>query len=146
MFGLEILLLAILAAILFKWLFELAFKAFRRRRGAFPVLEDRIGAILFLVCADVLAVIDWWYPWWVATHHAAEDDRYGGFIFLAFPFWFIGAGISTWALFVLFRALAPRERSVCNTTYVISGVLLALLCFSPLVMLAHLITRKIQGG
>src|SRR5438445_616750 len=99
-----ILLVAALIAILLKWLIELVLGAVGRH-GALPVLEDRIGALIFLVCADVMAAIAYWYPWYVSTRYAAPDDRYGFVLLFGFPFWFLAGGISAWALFRLLRAL-----------------------------------------
>jgi len=137
MFFILPLLLVIVTAILFKWLLEVVFRAFVRRGATVPALEERIGAILLLICANVIGIISYWYPWYIATRYAAPDDRMGITLFLGFPFWFAGAGISAWALFRLGRALFQRERSLSNVIYGISGVTLAVAGFSPLVMLAH---------
>jgi hypothetical protein len=137
MFFIFPLLLVIVTAILFKWLLEVIFRAFARRGANSPTLEERIGAILVLICANVIGVISYWYPWYVVTHYAGSDDRLGGALLFGFPFWFAGAGISAWALFRLGRALFQRKRSFGNVIYGISGVILGVAGFSPLVMLAH---------
>ena len=60
------------------------------------VLEERVGAILFLTCSAALAGIAFWYPWDVATHHASEDDRYGMVLLFAFPFGLSARGWPEW--------------------------------------------------
>ena len=146
MFGLFPLLICILAAILLKWLLELGFRMAGRPADTAPVLEDRVGGILFLLCADVLGVIAYWYPYYVITHYAAPDDRFGGFILFGIPFYIAGAGLSGWALFCLGRAVIRGRRSLVNAVYAICGVLLAAVGFSPLVMFARKIIQIRQDG
>src|SRR5438874_1878566 len=125
------LLVCIMAAILLKWLLELGFKAAGRPSGA--ILEDRVGGVLFLLCADVMGLIAYWYPRYVITHYAAPDDRFGGAIVFGIPFYIAGAGISGWALFCLGRAVLRGRRNVANAAYSIGGLLLGAAGFSPLV-------------
>jgi hypothetical protein len=140
------LLVTLLAAVLVKWLLEVIFRALGRRGLPLPVLEDRVGAILFLVCADIMGAIAFWYPLYVTTRYAAPDDRFGGVFLFGFPFYFAGAGLSAWALFRLVRALVRGQRSLCNAIYGLCGILLALAGFSPLVMIAHRIIIIRQNG
>jgi hypothetical protein len=125
---------AILIAILFKNLRQAVLKALGWSDKPI-VLEGRIGAILFLICANVMAAIDCWYPIYLCKYHAAPDDRYGMAAAFGIPFWFLGAGISAWAVFQLIRAVFKAGRSSANVLYVISAGLLALGGFSPLLIL-----------
>jgi len=104
-----------------------------RTRGAL-VLEDRVASMLFLVCSTVIAAIGYWYPWYLSTYHASPDDRYGFVIMNALPFYFIGAGIAVVALFRLMRVVAQAQRSAANGVLPLCAVLLALIGFSPLLM------------
>jgi|SRR6266850_1759159 len=134
----EFFLTTLLAAILIGIIFKNLRRAVLKKLGwndKPTVLEVRIGAILFLICANVMAAIDYWYPIYLCTYHAAPDDRYGFAMAFACPFWFLGAGISAWALFHLIRAVFQAERSIVNVLYAISGSLLSVGGFSPLLML-----------
>ena len=135
--AMDFLLMPLLCAVLI----ALSFKSLRRallkalgQNDKFLVLEVRIGAILFLLCANVMAAIDYWYPWYLCTYHAAPDDRYGFAIEAGFPFWFVGAGISAWALFHLIRAVFGGKRSLLNVLCATLGILLAVGGFLPLIV------------
>src|SRR5206468_203035 len=93
------LLVIILVAVLLKWILDGVFKARGRQGLPLPVLDERVGAILFLICANAMGAIAYWYPRYVIARNAAPDDRFGGIILLGLPFWFVGAGLSAWALF-----------------------------------------------
>jgi len=104
-------------------------------RGKFDfVLEERVGAILFLICSAAFAGFAVWYPWCVATHHAGEDDRYGFVFLFAFPFYFIGAALAGVAFYRLMRAVARGRRGGADISYAVCGTVLALVGFSPLLM------------
>jgi len=126
--------LILLAAILLKNFLPSVFKVAGWRTGSALVLEDRVGSLLFLVCADLMAAIAYWYPWYLYTYHSAPDDRYGFAILFAFPFYFIGAGIAGVALFRLLRAVIRGQRCIANSIFAVCGTLLALVGFSPLLM------------
>jgi hypothetical protein len=81
-----------------------------------------------------MAGIAYWYPWYLCTYHAAPDDRYGFAILFAFPFYFIGAGISGVALYRLLRVIIREQRSIANGVFAVCGVLLALAGFTPILM------------
>lgn len=138
------LLAAVLIGIAFKGLRQLTLKALGWNDRPL-VLEVRLGAILFLICANVIAAIAYWYPWYVSRYHTAPDDRYGFVLLYAFPFWFLGAGISAWALFRLIQGVFRAQRSSSNFLYAIVGCLLALGGFSPLFMLGWRIVKLRQG-
>jgi hypothetical protein len=138
------LLAALLIALAFKGLRRVTLKALGWNDRPL-VLEVRVGAILFLVCANVIAAIAYWFPWYLSRYHAAPDDRYGFAVVYAFPFWFLGAGISAWALFRLIEAVFRAERSSSNFLYGIVGCLLALGGFSPLFMVGWRIVKLRQG-
>lgn len=76
----------------------------------------------------------YWYPVYVATHHAYEDDRYGFVFLFAFPFYFIGAAVAGVALHRLMKAVARGRRGGVDIVFAIGGNLLALVAFSPLLM------------
>ena len=131
---LEILLAAVLIGFTFKSLRRGVLRALGRSDKPI-VLEVRIGAILFLLCTNVMAAIDYWYPLYLCTYHAAPDDRYGMAMSAALPFWFLGAGISAWALFHVIRAIFHRDRIFVNILYATFGLALALGGFYPLLVL-----------
>ncbi|HTR42972.1 MAG TPA: hypothetical protein VMH87_15265 [Pseudomonadales bacterium] len=107
------------------------FKAFGGGRLAVLKLEDRIGAILFLVCAVVMTVISFWYPVYLCAYYSSPDDRYGFALLFASPFWFVSAGISCVAFHRLSSAVASGQRTIANYILIIGGTLLALLGLSP---------------
>jgi hypothetical protein len=129
-------LLIALAGILARRLVPFIFRMAGWPAGNTLVLEERVGAMLLLLCSVVMAGIAYWYPWYLSTYHSAPDDRYGFAILLALPFWFVGAGLSAIALFRLLRAVVRGQRDIANWVLAICGALLALGGFSPLVMLA----------
>jgi hypothetical protein len=139
----SILLIAVLIGISFKGLRRVILKALGLDDKPI-VLEVRSGAILFLLCANVIAAIACWYPWYLCTYHAAPDDRYGVAMAFSFPFWFLGAGISAWALFHLVKAAFRVERDAVNFLYVILGCFLALGGFSPLFVLGWRMIKLAQ--
>jgi hypothetical protein len=127
-------LVLILLAICLKHLFPFVFKRMGWRGRFDLVLEERVGAMLFLMCSAFFAGFAFWYPEYVATYHAYEDDRYGMIYMFAFPFYFIGAAISGVAFYRLARAVSRRERTGVDVVFVICGSMLALVGFSPLLM------------
>lgn len=128
--------LLLFAGIGLKYLLPFVFK-FLGWRGRFDfVLEERVGAILLLMCSAALASVMYWYPWYVATHHASEDDRYGMVFMFAFPFYFLGAAVAGVALYRLIKAVSREKRGGTDIVFSIGGSVLALVGFSPLLMFA----------
>jgi hypothetical protein len=142
MFILYPFLLVLFAAALIKIALPFIFRIFGWRTGATLVLEDRIGAVLFLFCSAVMAGIAYWYPWYLATYYSAPDDRYGMAMFFALPFYLVGAVIAGVALSRLLRATLRGPRNGANTVYIICGSLLALLGLSPIFMLGWTILSR----
>jgi hypothetical protein len=100
--------------------------------------EERVGYILLLFCMAVMAAIVYWYPVYVHAHSGPLplDYVYGSILLWAFPFWFIGPGVTLWAMFRLWRAVIRGERTIANGFFAVCGGLLAVVGFSPLVMFA----------
>jgi NhaP-type Na+/H+ or K+/H+ antiporter len=76
----ELFLITLLAALLIALIFKGSRRVMLKALGWNDrplVLEVRFGAILFLVCANGIAAIAYWYPWYLCRYHAAPDDRYG---------------------------------------------------------------------
>jgi hypothetical protein len=128
-------LLILLAAILLRNLLPFIFRILGWRTGGTLLLEERVGAILFLFCSAVMAGIAYWYPWYLCTYHAAPDDRYGFALLFALPFYYIGAAISGVALFRLVRVVIRGQHRIADGIFMFCGVLLAVAGFSPLLML-----------
>lgn len=104
-------------------------------RGATLVLEDTLGAILFLLCAAVMAMLAFWYPIYVGAHHELVDGP-GFILFYSFPFDLLAAVIAGIAFFRLLMAVVRRPRKVINAAYLFCGGLLALIGLSPLLCFA----------
>src|SRR5882724_4778360 len=98
--------------------------------------EERLGYVLLLACTAVLAVIVYWYPWYLCTYYSAPDERYGFAIMYAFPFWFIGPGVAGLTVFKLLRAVLAGQRTTGNIALAACGVLLAVTGCSPIIMFA----------
>jgi hypothetical protein len=96
--------------------------------------DVRLGGTLILISAAVMAVISYWYPWYLCTHHSSPDDRYGIAMVAAFPFWFIGPAIAGRALFRIFAAFLRGKRTAADYGVCICAGFLALAGFSPLLM------------
>ena len=128
------LLLVLLLAILVKNVLRVGFKISGFRKGAAFVFGERVGAILLLLFADVVAVIVWWYPRYVMNHNAASDDRFGFFIIGSFPFYILGFCIAALALFRLLKAVVRGWHGFSDGILVACGGLLAAVVFSPLLM------------
>lgn len=136
------LLVVILTAILSKSILQFVFKL-AGRENKMPVFEERLGAVLFLICADLMAAVAYWYPMHVIDRNAAPDDRFGGIILFGFPFYFIAAGISGFALFRLVKAVLSKQRNSSGVILLFCGGLLATVAFSPIVMFAlRILLRK----
>ena len=127
--------LILFVGICLKYVLPFVFNLVGWRGGIGFVFEERIGAILFLASSAVLAGIAYWYPCYVATYHAYEDDRYGFVILFAFPFYFIGAAISGIAFYRLMRVVMRGKRGRADAAFVVCGSMLALAGISPLVMI-----------
>lgn len=112
--------------------------AARLRVRQHPIMykfEERVGAVLFLFCAAIMAGIAYWYPWYLCTYHSAPDDRYGFAMIAALPFWFAAPGIAGWAAARLFRAVRRERCTVANSAFAIFGGLMGVIGFSPALML-----------
>jgi hypothetical protein len=108
----------------------------RRLDAKVYAFEDRVGAILLLLCTAIMAGVAYWYPWYLCTYHSAPDDRYGFAIMYAFPFWFIGPALASRALFRLLKAVSRGGRNVANVLFAVSGTALGFASLSPIWMLA----------
>jgi hypothetical protein len=136
------LLLILLVGILVKNFLPTIFRAAGCHNGGALVLEDRLGGILFLSCSAIMAVVAFWYPWYLCVYHAAPDDRYGFALLFAFPFYLFGAAVAGMALFRLLRSVIGGSCTVSNGVYAFCGVLLAFIGFSPLIMFAWRIISR----
>ena len=114
-------------------------------RGATLAFPERMGAILFLICSVVMVAIDFWYPMYVMAHNSSPDDRYGFFIFGAFPFYVIGAVIAGIAYYRLLKVVVKGRRSFSNIVFLSCGTLLALVGCSPLLLFVWRIVVPIVG-
>lgn len=131
----QLLLVGILVVLLLKGLMELVLRLSRGKGRPTPVLEERVGGILMLVCTVVMVAIAFWYPWYVSTYHSAPDDRYGAAMMLGFPFWFIGPALAGRAWLRLMQAVVRHRRDAANIAFAVCGFLLALATFSPWFMI-----------
>ncbi len=139
-------LLCILAiALLITWPRQVMLKISRFVGDPRRKLEDRSGAIYFLLCANAIAAISCWYPSYVAGHYSAPDDRFGFLLLFALPFWLVAPGIAAWALFSLLKSTVRQMWNVVNVFYTLAGMVLALGCFSPVLMLAYRLIRLRDG-
>src|ERR1017187_2969428 len=102
------LLLVLLAGIVIRGLLQFGFRITGFRTAAAFVFGERLGAMLLLLCADVVALIVWWYPKYVMDHNAVPDDRFGFIVLGGFPFYIIGFGIAAVGLFRLLSTVIRR--------------------------------------
>jgi hypothetical protein len=100
------------------------------RGAAGFVFEGADRRDFVLRCSAVLAVLTYWYPWYLATYHASEDDRY---VFV-FPLYCIGAAMSAIGFYRLMKAVVRGKCGIADVAFAVCGGLLAAVGFSSLTM------------
>jgi hypothetical protein len=98
------------------------------------LLDDRVGGVLLLTCMAGLAGMVFWYPLYLMTFHSAPDDRYGFAVMYCLPFYFIGPAYTGRVFVRLMGTVLVSGFNLLNGVFAVSGMLLGLIAFSPLVL------------
>ncbi len=105
------------------------------------IRNERIGCIIWLLCAASIAGLGFWYPEVVLNRNSAPDDRSGFVLLAAMPFYFIGAVIAIRAMLRLITIVRSQE-SANSRRILFAGTLLAIFSLTPLLIIGSRILLR----
>jgi len=102
--------------------------------------DERVGHMIWLLGAGVIAVLGFWYPEAVANRNASPDDRFGFVLLTGIPFEIVGSIVALKAMFGLI-VFTRQNVTVANQFWLMAAIALTILSLSPLFIICSRLMR-----